>query len=501
MDFLDPKKQRRNRLMLLIGYGLISIAIAGATLVLLYLVDGYGLKNGTVIQNGLVFVSSQPSGADIYVNGTRYKSRTNTRVILPGGSYQFKITADGYRDWQRRIVMAGGDVQHFDYPFLFPTVLHTASFANLDEAPSFTSQSPDRRWWLIKPNDNSARLLLYDLKNPAEPALTTLQVPVTAYTQSTGADSWSVVSWAADDRRLLLLHTFTTGSSAKAHEYVLFDRSDPGVSQNLTAALQLPDSEVLSLYNQKYDQYYAFDATAGTLRTLSLDGSLQVRQLEHVVAFTASGNGNLLYATTQSPTGATLDGEVSVVLQLGQKTYTLRTLSISSHYLLDFARYSGSWYVAIGSVKDEGMYVYKDPQIVTDADADGLPSPWRLLHLPGLSYVGFSPNGQFAVAENAQQFAVYDADNTRSYTFAAEQPLDQPQTHAQWMDGNRLTYVSGGKQVVFDYDHQNVQTLEAALPAFVPVFNTSYKYLYALASGAASGSVTLTATPLTVVRP
>lgn len=501
MDFLDPKKQRRNRLMLLIGYGLISIAIAGATLVLLYLVDGYGLKNGAVIQNGLVFVSSQPSGSNIYVDGNRYKSRTNTRVILPGGSYQFKITADGYRDWQRRIVVSGGDVQHFDYPFLFPTVLRTASFANLDGAPNFTSQSPDRRWWLIKPNDNSARLLLYDLKNPAEPALTTLQVPTAAYTQSTGTNSWSVVDWAADNHRLLLMHTFMNDGSTEAHEYVLFDRSDPGASQNLTAALQLPDSEALSLYNQKYDQYYAFDAAAATLRTLSLDGSLQTRQLEHIVAFKASGNGNLLYATTQSPTGTTLEGEVSVVLQQGQKTYTLRTLPIGGPYLLDFGRYAGDWYAAVGSAKDGGMYIYRDPQIVTTTDVNDLPAPWRLLRLPGLTYVGFSPNGQFIVAENGQQFTVYDAENTRSYTYAVEEPLDQPQTHAQWMDGNRLTYISGGKQVVFDYDHQNMQTLEAALPAFVPVFNPSYKYLYALADGAASGSVTLTATPLTVTRP
>jgi len=69
MDYLDPKKRFRHHVMLYVGYVLIGIAILIGTLVLLYQAYGFGLgKNGTVIQNGLFFFSSQPSPADIYVN-------------------------------------------------------------------------------------------------------------------------------------------------------------------------------------------------------------------------------------------------------------------------------------------------------------------------------------------------------------------------------------------------------------------------------------------------
>jgi hypothetical protein len=87
------------------------------------------LQQGQVLQNGLVFVSSQPAGAAIYLNGERYKSNTNTRVTVPANSYTLRISQTGYRSWERPISVNGGDVQHFDYPFLFPEKLRTTDVA------------------------------------------------------------------------------------------------------------------------------------------------------------------------------------------------------------------------------------------------------------------------------------------------------------------------------------------------------------------------------------
>src|SRR5438128_1981144 len=98
MDFLDPKKQRAHMIRLIVGYVLIGVAILIATLILLYQAYGFGLgKDGEIIQNGLVFVSTQPSGADIYIDGKHKDSRTNTRLQLPEGSYQLELRREGYR--------------------------------------------------------------------------------------------------------------------------------------------------------------------------------------------------------------------------------------------------------------------------------------------------------------------------------------------------------------------------------------------------------------------
>jgi hypothetical protein len=497
MDFLYPKKMRRNRLILLAGYGLVAIAIGIAALLMLYQAYGYGFgKNGVVIQNGWVFVSSHPSGATLYTNGIKYKSQTNSRMVLPAGNYQLKITEAGYRDWQRQIVVAGGDVQHFDYPILFPVKLQTQSFGVLEKAPSFASQSPDKRWWLVKPADGSATLLEYDMKNPAKPALASLTIPNTAYT--TGDESkWQVVDWSGDNRHVLLLHSYSVNGTP-GHEYIVLDRSDPSASSNVTQILQLPAGDVLSLYNHKYNQYYAFDAASGTLRTLSLDNSLEPEQWEHVLAFQPYGTNRLLYVTSQPPTGKQADGTVSVVLQEGQTVYTLRTMPSGAHYALGLTEYDGVLYVAVGSDKSDGAYVYKNPQHAALTAGADLPSPWRLLRVHDLQSITVSPGGQYIAAESGRQFMIYDAENIRTYQYITKQSLDQPQTGATWMDGHHLQFVSGGKLVVFDYDYQNPQVLQPAMPGFLPVFDGSLKYSYSVAPQGAGA--TLTSTPLLVPK-
>ena len=73
---------------------------------------------------------------------------------------------------------------------------------------------------------------------------------------------------------------------------------------------------------------------------------------------------------------------------------------------------------------------------------------------------------------------VYDAEETEDHRFTLQHPLDTPQTAATWMDGHRLTYVSGGKQYMVDYDNANERELAAANSTFLPIFNANYRYVY-----------------------
>jgi hypothetical protein len=96
------------------------------------------------------------------------------------------------------------------------------------------------------------------------------------------------------------------------------------------------------------------------------------------------------------------------------------------------------------------------------------------------------------VLENGTRFGVYDIENTKGYNYnTAALPLDAPQLHATWMDGDRLTYVSGGKVVIFDYDGTNQHSLVAASPAYLPAFGPDYKFLYTLTQGNAASSQTV----------
>ena len=148
MEFLDPKKQKAHLIRLIIGYVLITIALVLTTIILLYQAYGFGLRNGEVIQNGLIFMSSHPDPADIYVNNQKRDEKTNSRLLMPAGQYTFRLERDGYRPWKRAISVEGGSVGRFDYPFLFPTKLTTTTTKKYEARPSVVTQSPDQRWVL-----------------------------------------------------------------------------------------------------------------------------------------------------------------------------------------------------------------------------------------------------------------------------------------------------------------------------------------------------------------
>ena len=74
-----------------------------------------------------------------------------------------------------------------------------------------------------------------------------------------------------------------------------------------------------------------------------------------------------------------------------------------------------------------------------------------------------------------------DIENEKGYNYVTPQPIDAPQQHAAWMDGDRMTYVSRGQLLMFDYDDTNQQTLVPASPAYLPAFAPDFKFVYTLA--------------------
>jgi hypothetical protein len=486
MDYLDPQKQFRQRIILLVGYVFVAIAIAIATIILLYQAYGFGFgKNGTVIQNGLAFFSSQPHPANIYVDGVLNKARTNTRLVLPSGIYRIELTRSGYRSWQRIIEQDGGSVEHFDYPFLFPTKLVSKKLQTYTSAPSVVTQSPDRRWLLVQEPGTTLTFDIYDLSNPTK-APTDISLPAGIATKATTNESWQFDEWADDDQHVLLQHDYDGKT-----EFILLDRTDPAQSVNLNTALSANPTN-MTLDNKKYNQYYLYDTTAGTLDTASLSSPTAVPVLQHVLAYQSYASNTILYATdSDAPTG-----KVLIKLAIGSQTYDVRSLTAGTTYLLNLTQYGGTLYVAAGASGENKVYIYKDPVGQLSAQPNHALVPIQVLHVSAPNYLSFSTNAQFIMAESGTQFGVYDIENAKGYNYSASQGLDAPQTHATWMDGDRLTYTSGGKLVVFDYDGTNQQVLMSADSNYVPAFAPDYHYVYQLAPAAAAGQFDLNQTAL-----
>ena len=495
MDFLDPKKTRAATIRLITGYVLMAVALVLAAYVLFNLASGFGVQQGKVIQNGLVFVSTSPSGSSIYLNNQLRDEKSNSRLVLPAGTYTMKLAKSGYRDWQRALTVEGGSVERFDYPMLIPKELETKAISGYSSAPLLASQSPDRRWLLVQPaSAQNGTFDVYDLRDPEKVLASkkTITVPAEVFgIAQQGQQTLQLEEWSRDNDHVLLRHT-VDGQT----EYVMISRTKPEESFNVTKKLQLNATSQVSLQDKKYDKYFVHDTAAGTLSTATFDEPALVAVLQNVISYKTYGQDVVLYATSD---GA-VEGKVAVKIYQDKQSYLVRQVTKDSQYLLDLTTYDSDWYAAIGTPGEGHVYIYKNPSQRVREDSKQPLVPVENLKLAGPNYVEFSANSQFLMAENGQDIAVFDAENERSYTYRIDKQLDQPQTHVTWMDGHRLTLVSGGLVTIFDYDGTNMQSLAAGNAAYLPVFDTAYRYQYSIAAAGTDKTATVSSLYGTALR-
>lgn len=489
MDYLDPKKALQQRITLLVGYVLVAVAIAFAALILLYQAYGFGFgKNGNVIQNGLVFFSSQPNPANIYINGVLSPDTTNTRLFLPSGIYQIKLTRSGYRNWSRRITVDGGSVEHFDYPLLIPDKLLPSKINSYNGQPIFMTDSPSQQYILIDDPGSLTNFDLYDLSNPAQPTLTSLTLPPNILSPSTtGVQSLQVVDWSDDNQHVLLEHIYDNKT-----EYILLDTNNISQSINLNTTFNINPTSI-SFINKQYNSFYIYDAASQTLSQASLGSTTVTPVLNNVLAYKSYGNNEIMYATT---VGAK-PNKVLIKIYTPNQTYSLASLPLSSGtYLLNLTTYNGTLYAAAGSTTGSYIYIYQDPITQLESTPGQFLAPSWVLHVNDPNYLSFSRNAQFIMTENNYHYAVYDIQNALGYLYSdPNRSLDPPQQHANWMDGDRLIYVSHGQIIMQDYDNTNQQTLIPGSPYYEPAFSSNYHYMYSLAPGS-NGQYILQSTPL-----
>ncbi len=470
MDFLDPKKKRAHRNRLMVGYVLIGVAIGLGSMVLAALTFGYSLgKDGQITRNGLVYIAAQPQAADIFLNGERHSSRTDTRINLPEGRYSLELQREGYHWWTRDFTLIGGSIERFVYPFLFPVDLKTADVGQYSTTPSLATASPNRQWLLVQVPGNFVDFDVYDMnEEDVEPQRITL--PADLMTTDKAGRSLKVVEWSTDNRHLVLEHAFEGG-----REYILIDRDKPEESINLSQAFGRTPTELV-LRDKRYDRYYFYNQETGVLEAAELRDRSIEPFLTGVLDFKSHDEQYVVYVTEKDAP----EGKVSVKVRDNDGSFQLRTLSPSDTYLLDMARFENKWYIIAGSKADNRAYLYRDPFPLIKQSEPKVPYATAILRVDEASFVSFSHNARFAVAQGGNRFAVFDMETERSYRYELEKPLDGAQ-RAMWMDGHRLVAVSEGKTIVFDYDGINLRTLAPTSLAEGIFFNRDYNAVFNIA--------------------
>jgi len=472
MDFLDARKKRAHAIRLFIGYGLIGILLFITTMILVFEARGYDVnrRTGEIIQNGLLFVDAHPETANIYLNGEA-KGTTDSRMVLPAGEYTMELRREGYRSWTKTFNLAGSSIERLVYPFLFPSQLNSSDLKTYDEAPAFSTESPDRRWLLVQQPGSLRAFDLVRLDNKQD-RLTTFELPEGIYTAAEGKHSLELVEWSTDNRHVVVKHIFATGS-----EFIMIDREKPQESVNVSRTFAGEAFNDVSMRGKKFDQLYLHNEPAGTLKAAELKSGLVTPLLTNVASYTTHDDDKILYAERG-------DGDTATVrLRDGLDTYTIRQLPASPSYALDMARFDGSWYMVIAAQSGNRAYLYKDAVDEVKRDPGALPAPMLALNVSAPEHVSFSANARFIAVQGGSRFGIYDAEFNRVHRYDIQLPAAEQQ-RARWMDGHRLTLENEGKLIVFDFDNANRQSLVSMQPGSRAFFNRDYTALYTVSPAA-----------------
>jgi hypothetical protein len=464
MDFLDPKRSKSHQVRLLIGYFLVAIAVALGALILLFQSYGYDIdrKSGKIIQNGLVFVSSTPDNAQIYLNGELNKATTDTKLTIPAGQYIVELKKDGYRDWRRSISLEGGSVERLTYPLLIPEELTTADVQLYAAAPYFATQSPDRRWLLVWPTPALTTVDVFDT-TAIDQAPLSLAFAADLFTPSGSAHSLEVLEWSKDNRHFLVKHTYDTAS-----EFILIDREAPNESVNLTRRLGNAVT-MMSLRDKEFDQLYILEKPNGRLSIYNLNTQATQGLLENVVDYRTRGPDFILY--TSADTAATTPTTLFKLWD-GTANFTLRSFPTEAKYHFDLAKNDGDWVVAFGPASGSHIYIYKNP-VEQLKSKEKLLVPLSVLKIDRPASLIFSSSTAYIMAQSADKFAVYDYEADRRFYYDLKAAFSDTLS-AKWMDEDRLTVNVDSRSYIFDFDGSNPQSLTPTIAGFSPYFNRDY---------------------------
>lgn len=484
MDFLDPKKRKAHIRRLYIGYVLVAVAIGLGALILLFASFGYGVdRSGEVFQNGLVFLSSTPDGAQVKItNQNKSYSQavvTSDRLELKADTYNFQFLKQGYKPWEHQFAIRGGSIERLVYPFLVPEKLTTTVDEQYTAAPGLVTQTPDRNTILVQQPGSLTNFQVFDSNDLAK-APSTFAVAGDLLPANAPYKSYQLVEWSGDNRNALVRYDSDSGPI-----FLIIDRQDPTQSRNLNEYFGLSPTK-LTLRDKDSERFY-LTLPDGRLLSADIASKALTEIATGVIDFKSHGTQDILYVTTA---GAKADKALAVVRSDG-KAYSIRELPLTDKYVLDLAQYSNKWYIVVGASNASEAYIYRDP-VLALRRVNNVTTTIRTVRLQDPQRVGFSANSRFIAVQNGSNFVVYDAEKDQQYKYTVNPNFDDPSA-VRWMDGHRLMGSTGGKVLIIDFDGTNQQTLSPIVSGTQPMFNKNFEQLNTLAPTATGEALTGTA--------
>jgi hypothetical protein len=469
--YRQPSK-RKQLLRRISIYSVMSTAVVVLVAILVLFMLGYQFNRteGTIEQGGLVQFNTQPSGADVTIDGKTLGTRTASRKTLDPGQHYITMQRQGYKTWQKSVDVTAGGVLWLTYARLVPNNLtpkNIASFATV----SSTAASPDNRWMAIKEDPATPIIRLANLAQD-DVEVTTLDIPATSFTAPSPekTQSFAVEKWNPSSRFILVKHTYDDTKI----EWIVVDSQNIDATKNITTQLGVQATKLIFTSNNASVLYALVDNGVRKidLGAMTVSGPL----VSNVAEFSLYDNSRIIYATLPDP--ATNIRSVGYHDEGASRSRTLRSYSDNGQVPLHIAigKYFDEFYVALAY--DQTVEIMKGALPRSDATNPSALTAYATMSVPGgVQYLSVVTNGRFVVAQTSNGYVVDDLELKKmtTTTVTADAPL---QRELRWLDGFTVWNDQTGMLRSYEFDGANQHEIMPVVPGLSVTYSPNAKYLY-----------------------
>jgi hypothetical protein len=439
------------KLLIASSYLLGALIVVGGTVLLIAYGNGYSydFAKGRLVHRGLILLESIPSGAKVTLGDKQLTQKTPYRQTFEGGNYEFTLTKDGYRTWNKRIDVVPAQVSLAQYVILIPQHLQVDSIANQPTISQFTASRDRHRVAYTVPSGADAGIWSLDTGNRAVTKLYSTPSAAGVLTEVDEIQGWS------DDAS----HVLVKATSGDRVQFLLLSSNPSDQVINITDSLKT-DIANLTFSKSTWRELY-WQSPEGLRRVDMNSNTISDILVPKAAAFTFAGD-RVLYIDTSQPTASLWSIDHS-----NHKQQLVAALPPSTRYALGYTTYINTPQAMVVAVDTGTATLYSDVYS-SNVSSKTITA--------AASQVSFNGDGRFALLSDEHHVATYDLEQGRTYNFPA---INSTVTGLSWFDNYHIQFNRGGQIVLSEYDSNYAVAITRgnALP---PYNSQDNKYMFAV---------------------
>jgi len=458
-----------------LGMTISTIAIV-TFIILIVLGFRFDINRQQIEQYAFLQFNSTPIGSMVAVDGRDISGRTPNKTSVPEGTHEVVVWRDGYETWRKTLYVKSGTLTWLSHILMIPNKLSVEPVEKYD-AVYMSLASADGKYMAVQQYADKPSFDLVDLSVDTVKSVN-LTIPKKDYSEAynqSANHSFRINKWDHSERYLLIQHNYNDRV-----EWLVLDSQDENNSKNITKLFDLDFSNVEFSGN---GGNIMFVLESGNIRKIDTGAGTISKPLVSKVKQFNLYDQNIVTYIGDDDSGARLVG----LYRDGDETpFIIREIPASDIDSLSVAstHYFNQDYVAIiqGKKVDILNGSYRN-SIINNTPNLALLKTFEIVE--NAKHIGFSPDGQYFLAQSGANFTSYDLeyDNLTSSTVDNSSAVSS----LKWLNDSYFWSDNGGNLSIREFDGSNPRSINKVTLGQDIVITHSGRYIYSIDSAATSG--------------